>query len=82
MAAKQSSLLLRELARRLKAIREERRLTIQEVYDATGIHVGRVEASALNVTMLTLAALCHHYKVRLAVVVDNLEDLTESPIER
>jgi transcriptional regulator with XRE-family HTH domain len=78
MAAKQSSPLLRELARRLKAIREERHLTIQEVYDATGIHVGRVEASALNLTMLTLAALCKHYEVRLAAVVDELETVTEA----
>ncbi|GAB3585292.1 hypothetical protein GCM10027345_33340 [Hymenobacter daeguensis] len=77
MPAKQSSPLLRELARRLKAIREERHLTIQEVYDATGIHVGRVEASALNVTMLTLTALCKHYQVKLAAVVDELETMEE-----
>ncbi|GAA4358799.1 hypothetical protein GCM10023185_24780 [Hymenobacter saemangeumensis] len=77
MAAKHTSPLLHELARRLKAARETRKLTLQEVYDATGIHVGRIESSRVNITVLTLATLCQHYQIRLAAVVEELEALVE-----
>jgi transcriptional regulator with XRE-family HTH domain len=77
MTVKHSSTLLRELARRLKVVREQRQFTLQEVYDATGIHVGRIESSGINVTLLTLAALCKHYQVGLAAVVADLEHLAE-----
>lgn len=77
MAAKYSSPFLRELARRLKAIRQERHLTLQEVYNATGIHVSRIESSGLNVTLLTLAKLCQYYQVQLTSIVEGLESLLE-----
>jgi len=79
MADKHSSPFLRELAGRLKAVREERRLTLQEVYNATGIHVSRIESKGLNVTLLTLAILCRYYRVQLAQVVDGIEQLVEEP---
>ena len=77
MAVQQDSLFLRELARRLKAIREARRLTLQEVYDATGVHVGRVESGKRNVALLTVAILCRHYQIDLGAVVTDLEQLVE-----
>jgi transcriptional regulator with XRE-family HTH domain len=77
MAVKQDSLFLRELARRLKATREERQLTLQEVYNATGVHVGRVESGKRNVALLTVATLCRHYQVDLGIIVTDLEQLVE-----
>lgn len=55
-----------EVVHRLQRLRRERGHTLQEVYDATGIHVARLEASKANLTVITLAALCHYYKVSLA----------------
>lgn len=55
-----------EVVYRLKRLRRERGYTLQEVYDATGIHVARLEASKANMTVMTLAALCRHYGVTLA----------------
>jgi transcriptional regulator with XRE-family HTH domain len=77
MAVKQDSLFLRELARRLKAVREARHFTLQEVYDATGVHVGRVESGKRNVALLTVATLCRFYQVGLGVVVTDLEQLVQ-----
>ncbi|WP_071837824.1 helix-turn-helix domain-containing protein [Hymenobacter norwichensis] len=77
MPVQQQSLFLRELARRLKAVREERRLTLQEVYDATGVHVSRLESGRRNVALLTVAVLCRYYQVNLGVVVTDLERLLE-----
>ncbi|WP_369810999.1 helix-turn-helix domain-containing protein [Hymenobacter aranciens] len=79
MAEKQSSPLLHELARRLKSVREERHLTLQEVYDATGVHVSRVESGRRSVALLTVAMLCRYYQVQLAQIVDGIEQLIEDP---
>ena len=63
------------LATRLKATRERRQFTLQEVYDLTGIHVGRLEANRANMTVLTLLALCRFYEVQPADMVTGLDAL-------
>lgn len=55
-----------EVVHRLQRLRRERGYTLQEVYDATGIHIARLEASKANMTVITLAALCRHYEITLA----------------
>jgi transcriptional regulator with XRE-family HTH domain len=55
-----------EVVHRLQRLRRERGLSLQEVYDATGIHIARLEARKANMTVLTLATLCRHYEVTLA----------------
>ena len=69
---------LATLAARLKAAREHKQLTLQEVYDFTGIHVGRLEANRANMTVLTLLNLCRFYGVQPADMVTGLEDIFES----
>lgn len=56
-----------EVVHRLQRLRHERGLSLQEVYDATGIHIARLEARKANMTVLTLATLCRHYEVTLEV---------------
>ncbi|AIZ62807.1 hypothetical protein PK28_02325 [Hymenobacter sp. DG25B] len=73
MTAKAASPLLLELIRRLKALRERRRLTLQQVYEATGVHIGRIEANSLNVTITTLATLCRYYQVTLSEILEQIE---------
>lgn len=55
-----------EIVRRLQRLRQARGYTLQEVYDATGIHVARLEASKANMRVTTLAVLCQYYEVSLA----------------
>ena len=55
-----------EIVNRLQRLRRARGLTLQEVYDATGIHVARLEASKANMRVATLAALCQYYDISLA----------------
>jgi len=66
MEALPVTLLPAELIRRLLELRRRLGLTQQEVYDATGIHVARLEAHGANLTVLTLATLCRHYGSSLA----------------
>lgn len=55
-----------EVIYRLQRLRRERGYTLQEVYDATGIHIARLEANKANMTVITLSTLCRHYGVSLA----------------
>lgn len=55
-----------EIVSRLQRLRRERGCSLQEVYDATGIHIARLEARRANMTITTLAALCRFYNVTLA----------------
>lgn len=54
-----------EVVLRLQRLRRERGYTLQEVYDATGVHIARLESSKANMTVATLATLCRHYEVSL-----------------
>ena len=65
---------LANMAARLKAARERKQLTLQEVYDLTGIHVGRLESNRANMTVLTLLTLCRTYEVQPAEIITNLEE--------
>jgi transcriptional regulator with XRE-family HTH domain len=55
-----------EVVNRLQRLRHERGISLLEVYDATGIHIARLEARKANMTVLTLATLCRHYEVTLS----------------
>ena len=55
-----------EIVNRLQRLRRARGLTLQEVYDATGIHVARLETSKTNMRVATLAVLCRYYEISLA----------------
>ena len=55
-----------EVVHRLQRLRRERGFSLQEVYDATGIHVARLEARKANMTVITLATLCRFYSISLA----------------
>lgn len=73
MPAKPTSPLLLELIRRLKVLREGKKLTLQEVYDATGVHIGRIESNRLNMTITTLAILCQHYQATLSETLKDID---------
>ncbi len=71
--------LLDTLTTRLKAARTQRKLSLQEVFDLTGIHVGRLEAQRANMTVLTLLTLCRLYEVRASDLLIGLEDFLGDP---
>lgn len=71
--------LLDTLTTRLKAARMQKKLSLQEVFDVTGIHVGRLESNRANMTVLTLLTLCRLYEVRASDLLLGLEDFLGDP---
>lgn len=64
--------LVSEIVHRLQQLRRTRQRTQQEVYDATGVHIGRLEAQQANVTLRTLVTLCRYYGISLAQLFQGL----------
>lgn len=57
--------LLAKIAFVLKRLREDRELTQLDVYDDTNIHIGRIEAAKINLTLSSLASLCQYYEISM-----------------
>ena len=54
-----------KVALRLKEVRNQKGMSLQEVCDETGINVARIEAIPQNVTIDTLSNLCEYYDISL-----------------
>jgi transcriptional regulator with XRE-family HTH domain len=58
--------LLQNIAQVLKQLREEKGLTQDEVFDATKIHIGRIETTKANPTISTISKLCKYFKIKIS----------------
>jgi len=67
-----NQILLEKIGNRLKALREKANLTQEEVFNDTGIHIGRIETATSNLTVSTLDAICKYYKIELDQFFRNL----------
>jgi transcriptional regulator with XRE-family HTH domain len=57
--------LLKKIATVLKECRLASGLTQNDVYNDTGIHIGRIESYKINLTVSTLQILCDYYDLSI-----------------
>jgi len=57
--------LLNKVALRIKALRQQKGITLEEIYNDTDIHVGRIESAKANITLSTLSKLCDYFEISL-----------------
>lgn len=57
--------LIQQIVLLIKQLREERRLTQEDVYNDTGIHVARIESAKVNISISTLKALSDYFELTL-----------------
>jgi transcriptional regulator with XRE-family HTH domain len=58
--------ILLKLAVRLKALRKSMKVTQEEVYNATGVHIARVEQGKRDISYTTLRKLAQYFQVSLS----------------
>jgi transcriptional regulator with XRE-family HTH domain len=75
MAQIRDTALLKKIAVVLKKLREDRDLNQDEVYDATKIHIGRIETAKANLSVSTLSALCNYFDLSLSEFHKKVEEL-------
>jgi transcriptional regulator with XRE-family HTH domain len=58
-------MLVRPLANRLKALRKQKNVTQEDVYNDTGILVARIEQGKRDISFTTLCKLAEYFGVEL-----------------
>lgn len=56
---------LREVAERLRDLRNKRGISQDTVYIDTDVNVKRIEVGSINISLTTLVLLCNYYGVTL-----------------
>lgn len=65
-------ILLQKISTKLKILREKAKLTQEDVYNDTGIHISRIETGKVNITVSTLSALCDYFNLKLSTFFEKL----------
>ena len=65
MAQIRDEQLLQNIALRIKDLREAKGVSQEEIYNATDIHIARIETAKVNISVSTLKRLCDYFKVSL-----------------
>ncbi len=66
--------LLKKIARRIKQLRAERKITQQQFYFDTEIHIARIELGNQNISISTLAAICKYLDISLMEFFRGISD--------
>jgi transcriptional regulator with XRE-family HTH domain len=69
-----NTVLLKKIASVLKELRETSNLTQEDVYYDTGIHIGRMEAYKVNLTISSLYELCVYFEIPLSDFFKRVEN--------
>ncbi len=65
--------LLHKTVHGLKTLRTERKVTQEDFYNDTGIHIARIETGKVNLSLSTLNAVLRYYEVPLSVFFASIE---------
>ena len=77
MGQTKDEVLLKKIALRLKALREERGLSQEQLYSETDIHIARIETAKVNISVSTLSKLCCYFKISLTELFSKIDDSQE-----
>lgn len=72
MKQRKDEILLRDIARKIKELREEHNISQADFYIATNINIGRIEVAKFNISVSTLKSICDYFKITLG---DFLKDI-------
>jgi len=65
MAQIRNNELIKKIALKIKALREEKGISQEDMYNDTDIHIGRIESARVNITVSTLDRICQYFGVSL-----------------
>jgi transcriptional regulator with XRE-family HTH domain len=67
-------ILLNKIALRLKALREDKGISQEQLYNETDIHIARIETAKYNISVSTLSKLCKYFKISLTDFFSKIEE--------
>jgi len=66
MAYLKDEVLLRKIALAIKELQKKSKLTLDDFYVDTGIHLARVEQGKTNISISTLSKICTYFNIDLS----------------
>lgn len=57
--------LLKKIAIRLKELRKQKNITQRELYEDTGINIGRIERGINDLSVSSLSKLCSYFEISI-----------------
>jgi transcriptional regulator with XRE-family HTH domain len=73
MGQRRNEKLLTKIAAKVKKLRQEHGVTLEEFNNATDINLSRIEYSKANVSISTLSEICKYFKISLADFFHDIE---------
>jgi len=64
--------LLIKIAKRIKQLRGEQKISQDTFYIDTDIHIARIETAQVNITVSTLQDICNYFNISLAEFFQSL----------
>lgn len=65
MAQLRDEILIQKVVDKIKKLREQHGVTLEQFYNDTNIHLSRIESSKVNISISTLNAICKYFKITL-----------------
>ncbi len=65
MANQINKVLLKQIALRLKQLRMSKKLTQNELYEDTGINIGRIERGINDLSISSLSRICDYFEITI-----------------
>lgn len=66
MAQLRDEVLIKKVIEKIKKLREQQGVTLEQFYNDTNIHLSRIESSKVNISLSTLGAICKYFKISLS----------------
>jgi len=65
MGQLRDELLLERISEKIKSLRKAKGVTLEEFFNATNVHLSRLEHSKANITVSTLKHICQYFDISL-----------------
>lgn len=66
MAQLRDPILIQKVVDKIKKLRQQNGITLEQFYNDTNIHLSRIESSKVNISISTLSAICKYFGLSLA----------------
>jgi transcriptional regulator with XRE-family HTH domain len=66
MGQLRDEILIQKIIDKIKKLRAQHGVTLEQFYNDTNINISRIESSKANISVSTLSAICKYFKISLS----------------
>lgn len=66
MSQFRDEIVIQKIVEKIKKLRAQHDITLEQFYNDTNINLSRIESSKANISVSTLSAICKYFKISLS----------------